>query len=297
MTGSLSETLAPPRIATKGRGGSPSARPSASSSVSSRGPAAARGETAGAGVHRGVGPVRGPEGVVHVLVPVGGERCRELGRVPRFARVEPEVLEQEDLARPEFGGAAARIPDPSGLEADRIAQELLEPLGDRTQAERGVRRSPGPSQVGGDHDGRSHPSCGADRRQGGPQAAVVRHPSVREGRVEVGAQQEPPAAQVEVGERQLPGVPGHGGQTLPPAPRRWYVPPPTHGFRFSVGRFASWPDEEGTGCHSRAAHATVIGMPFPGGPASAGRQPLPALAGGKVERVDASALRLEASGP
>ena len=44
MTGSLSETLAPPRIATKGRGGSPSARPSASSSVSSRGPAAARGK-------------------------------------------------------------------------------------------------------------------------------------------------------------------------------------------------------------------------------------------------------------
>ena len=67
-------------------------------------------KAAGAGVDRGVRPVCGPEGVVHVLVAVGGEVRRELGRVPGFSRVEAEVLEQDDLARPEFGRPAVRMP-------------------------------------------------------------------------------------------------------------------------------------------------------------------------------------------
>ena len=146
-------------------------------------------KAAGAGVHRGVRPVGGPEGVVHVLVPVGRQRRRELGCVPRFSRVEPQVLEQNDLSRPEFGRIRARIPSRPRLEADRVTQELLEPLRDGAEAERGVRHPARPSQMGGDHDRRSHLARGADRRQGGPEAAVVRHPPVREGRVQVGAEE------------------------------------------------------------------------------------------------------------
>ena len=63
--------------------------------------------------------MRGPERVVHVLVPVGGEGRRELGRVPRFARVESEVLEQEDLAGREGRNRAVRAPHHLRLEADR----------------------------------------------------------------------------------------------------------------------------------------------------------------------------------
>ena len=170
----------------------------------------------------------GPEGVVYVFVAVSRERSGELGRVPRFARVEAEVFEKQDVAGPEFRRPAALASNHLGLKADRLAEELLEPLGDRPQAERRVGLPAGPAQMRGNHHRGALLAGGADSGKSGVEATVIRHASVFERCVQIGPQQEATAAQVEVGKRQFPGVRGHGGANLTfrRLESRWYVPRP-----------------------------------------------------------------------
>jgi hypothetical protein len=49
---------------------------------------------------RRVGAVRGAEGIIDVDIGERGKRLRELGVVLFFARLEPEVFQQQDLAVP-----------------------------------------------------------------------------------------------------------------------------------------------------------------------------------------------------
>ena len=79
MTSILSETLAPPRIATNGRSGASSAWPRYLSSCSISRPAAALATMMRDALDRRVRAVRRTERVVHVEIGQRGERRREPG--------------------------------------------------------------------------------------------------------------------------------------------------------------------------------------------------------------------------
>ena len=210
-------------------------------------------KTAGAGVHRGVGAVGGAEGVVHVFVAVGGERGGELGRVPGLPRVEAKVLEEKDFARLESGRRFHLVTDRRGLEADRLAEEILKALGDRPQAEGGIRLAGRPTQMGSDNDRGSLAARRVDRGERGADPAVVADRPVLEGGVEIRPQEELPSVQIEFRKSEFPGSLGHCRANLTPVARlpalARVVSSPSHtrGFRFPGRRFAAAPDEEGTG--------------------------------------------------
>ena len=96
----------------------------------------------GDALRRRVRPMRGAEGVVDVLIEAGCELLREGGVVLLLLRVEPEVLQQEDLAGLEGVDLRAnRVTDAVRGQLDRDAEKLGEPPGDGCQGEPG-RTSP-----------------------------------------------------------------------------------------------------------------------------------------------------------
>ena len=103
---SLSETLAPPRIATSGRAGRVEDPREGGELLLHEEPGHGRPEMPRDALRRGVGPVRGGEGVVHVDVAEPRQRPRERGIVRLLARVEAEVLEEEHAARRQRPGLA-----------------------------------------------------------------------------------------------------------------------------------------------------------------------------------------------
>ena len=135
MTLILSETLAPPRIAANGRSGDFDERGQHLELALHQQARIARDELRDAD-RRGVGAVRGPERVVDVHVGVGGERGRELGVVLLLGRVEAQVLEEQQLARPEPVDRVFRA-DPEGIPGDRHvpAEQLGQALPHRTEPE------------------------------------------------------------------------------------------------------------------------------------------------------------------
>ena len=154
----------------------------------------------------------GAESVVRVLVAERRQRGGEAGVVRGFAGVEAEVLEDEHFAGGDFGVVRVRLggADRSGVEADREAEEFAEPFGHRADAQRRVGGAAGAAEVGGhDHSGAGF-ARQADGGEGGAEAEVVGDGAVLEGRVQVGAEEQPLSREVEVGQP-LPAHRFHGG--------------------------------------------------------------------------------------
>ena len=160
MTAILSETLAPPRIATNGRSGARQHLAEVlalalQQEAGRRARATKRHHADG----RGVRAVRGAEGVVDVDVGEARQRARELLVVLLLLGVEAQVLEQHDLAR-----RAARRPAPrrrrrrSRAPAAPVAPRSSPSAArDRRQAERRVRACPSAGR--GARRGRRAPPC------------------------------------------------------------------------------------------------------------------------------------------
>ncbi len=118
--------------------------------------------------------------------------------------MEPQILEQEDLTRLERARTRARLlAHAVRHELDPLAQERLEPLGDRTQRVLGRDVAPGPPEVGGEHDRGARLERQLDRRHDRTQPRLVAEPAAGDRRVEVGAEEETLAPQVEPLDRQL----------------------------------------------------------------------------------------------
>ncbi len=135
MTVILSETFAPPRMAQYGCSGDSSARERNSISFCDQEAGGGLAHRLRDGDHGGVGPVAGAEGVVDVEVAERGDLRGEGGVALLLLGVEAEVLEEDDFAGLQRGaGLGDRRADAVGQEADRLAQQLGEPL---------PRRAPG----------------------------------------------------------------------------------------------------------------------------------------------------------
>jgi hypothetical protein len=126
-----------------------------------------------------------------------GETAGELGPLmvvlARLARVEPDVLEKQQLAVLEVCGEQPRaLPHRVEGELDRSAEQLGEAVGYRAQRVRGIGRALRPAEVCGDDDPcpvLEQPGVG---RQRGTDPSVVGNPAVLERDVQVGADQDPP---------------------------------------------------------------------------------------------------------
>ena len=76
----------------------------------------------------------------------------ELRIVRLLLRVEAQVLEQQQVARPQLlDGGATPAPSASPVMRTGPAQQLAEPIGDRLQAQRVVDLALGPAEVAGQH--------------------------------------------------------------------------------------------------------------------------------------------------
>ena len=91
-----------------------------------------------------------------------------------LAGVEPDVLQHRDVTVGEAGDdLLGRLPHRVGREGDVAAQQLAEPLGDRSQAVALLRLALGPAQVRGHDDPGAGLGQRLDRRQARPDPALV----------------------------------------------------------------------------------------------------------------------------
>ena len=97
--------------------------------------------------------------------------------------------------------ARADGPTVSAGQRHRAAQQLAEAGGDRRQRVRRVGHAAGPAQVRADHDRGVPVEQRVQRRQAGPDLAVVGDPAAIERHVQVGAHQDTPAGHVQVIDR------------------------------------------------------------------------------------------------
>ena len=112
---------------------------------------------------------------------------------------------------PSFRRLTILAPNHFGPEADGLAEQCLEPLRDGTQAERGIGLTAGPAQMRGDDHRAALLASRADGGERRPEAAVLGYAPILQRHVQIGPQQEPAAAQVEVSKGQLAGFRRHGG--------------------------------------------------------------------------------------
>ena len=143
--------------------------------------------------------MRRPERVVDVDVGEAGERLGELGIVGLLPGVEAQVLEEQQVARAQLvdGVLDARAERVAG-HPHRAAKELAEPIGDRLEPKRVVDLAVRTPEVAGqDHD-RALLEEVDQGRQAGPDPGVIGDPPVVERDVEVGAQEDALAADVDV---------------------------------------------------------------------------------------------------
>ena len=151
----------------------------------------------------------GPERVVDVDVRVGGQRGRELGVVLLLGRVEPEVLEEQQLARPEPVDRVLRA-DPEGIPGDRHvpAEQLGQPLPHRTEPQAVRDLAVRPAEMAGEDQAGALVEEGRDGRDGRPDPGVVRDLAVGERDVEVHPHEDALAREVRIADRQLVHVVG-----------------------------------------------------------------------------------------
>ena len=150
-----------------------------------------------------MGAVGRPERVVHVDVGVGRERLRELRVVLLLLRVEAEVLEQQDLARPQ------PLDGVLGPDAERVAGDRhvpAEELASRRCATGRSRRLSWTLPSGRPRwlariDPGALAEQGADGGHRGPDARVVGDLAVLERDVEVDAHEDALARGVDVADR------------------------------------------------------------------------------------------------
>ena len=147
---------------------------------------------------RGVGAVGRAERVVHVDVAEGGQLGGEC-RVVRFlARVEAEVLAQENAAVGEgCGGVPGGRPDAVRGELDGPAEDGGKGLGHRPQAERRVGLAPQAAAVGQQDDAGARGAEGVDGGRRLPQTGRVEHVLAGHRHVEVDPDDDPAAAEHE----------------------------------------------------------------------------------------------------
>jgi hypothetical protein len=156
----------------------------------------------------GMRPMGGPERVVHIQVGVRREGRGESRVVRLLLRVEPQVLEQDDLAGAHplecvFGA------DAEGIACDRhvAAQQLGQPLADRAQAKAVGDLAVGSAQVAGEDDLRPGLHERDDGRDRGADPRVILHLAVGERDIEVDAHEDALAGDIRIADRELV----HGG--------------------------------------------------------------------------------------
>jgi hypothetical protein len=181
--------------------GCASARPSASSSAARSGPAHA-GE-AGDAVRRRLGAMRGREGVVHVDIAQPCHFSRQCLVVLLFALVETAIFEQHDLARLEVLVPRAAV-HPVTNQRYLTPEELRQPSGDGSERI-GLAELPlgGPTEVRGHHHRSAAIERIADRRDRSADARVVGDRASLDRHVEVDADEDAAAREVEVLDRTL----------------------------------------------------------------------------------------------
>ena len=169
---------------------------------------------------RGVAPVSGGEGIVDVDVAEPRQRPGEARVVRLLLGVEAEVFQEEQAARREGSRRLLhRGADAVGGERHPLAEERPQAPGDGTERVLRVGLPLRAPEVGGeDHPG-PPPASEGDRGEDGPDARVLHHLAVAaQGHVEVHAEEDPGAAQLDV----LDGALGHVGEAstsgAPPAP-------------------------------------------------------------------------------
>ena len=160
MTLILSDTLAPPRMAAKGRSGDFEQLREHLELALHQQPGVGRQEL-GHADRRGMRSVRRPECVVDVDVGIRGEGRRERRIVGLLFRVEAQVLEHQHIARPHpldgvLGPQAERVAG----DRDVAPHQLGQPLTDRAQAKAVLDLAVGPPEVAGQDDRTRRPGAG-----------------------------------------------------------------------------------------------------------------------------------------
>ena len=180
ITASLSDTFAPPSTTTYGRSGLLGQLLQYLDLGEYQAAGGVR-QLAGDVVHAGLLAVDDTEAVADEDVRQRGQLVGQrpaLGVVlALLARVVPHVLEQQDLTLVQllYGGLRAVTGDVGGeVHRDALGlQQFAEPLGHRGQGELRVRLALGAAEVGGDDHLRAGLGQLHQRRQRGPDAAVV----------------------------------------------------------------------------------------------------------------------------
>ena len=145
------------------------------------GGAAARAHQVGERIHAGVRAVNSPERVVDVRVGEFGEPAGERGVVGLLARIEPQVLEQDDRGVGELIGRGLPQRD------HRLAQEFGETLPHGHQARSFVDRSLGPAEMRTEHQARPTFTQFGEGGERCPDPRIIGHGTVLQGDVEVDA--------------------------------------------------------------------------------------------------------------
>ena len=161
MTSILSDTFAPPMIATNGRSGVSSACPRYCEFLFHQQSRRGLREVVRDSLDRRMRPVRRAERVVHVSRRERRERLRKHRVVLLFFRMETQVLEQDDIAC----RVARRIADAVGRKGDGLSEQRRQPIRDRPEAHLGVDLALRPSQVAREDDRRAVVERVADGRQ------------------------------------------------------------------------------------------------------------------------------------
>ena len=147
--------------------------------------------------------MRRTERVVHVGVEALGELTGERVIVLFLLGMEPDVLEEDDVARRQRAHRLLHAgPDRIGQERHGASQQLAEPLRHRRERQ-GWIAPLWPPQVRHETDRRAALEQRMDRRQRRADACVVRHLVAVERHVEVDPNEHALAARIEVLDRAL----------------------------------------------------------------------------------------------
>ncbi len=198
-------------MATNGRAGECSAFPRYSSSLFHQQPGCRALHKFGDSNSRGVGPMRGAEGVVHVVIREFRKLLGKLFVIGLFLGMEAQVLQQQGLALFQLAGHLLGLhPDAIGAEADVFAASQLlvqhhaQALGHRPQAELGSGLALGTAQVR-----RQDEPCAVAQRvldggQGLADARVVGDPAaIIQRDIEVHAHEDAMVAEREIADGEL----------------------------------------------------------------------------------------------
>ena len=168
---------------------------------------------------RCVRAMRGTERVVHVAVGERGERLSELRIVFFFFGVKAQVLEEHDFRSARLVRVGDRAlcfaADAIGREQHGLADKLRQPIRDRPQAHLGIWLAFRPAQMAREHDRAPVIERVLNRRQRLADPRVVADATRFEGHVEIDADEDALALEVEIPDREL-----HDARLKPSRSRR-----------------------------------------------------------------------------